>query len=711
VPAGENDLSEVLESIFSTIEEEKSRLLGVVVHMNDTYLLDERRERGFPGFPRVISTIKHLREHVKQVMGEDRTLVLHSGDFLGPSLVGKNTKGLAMVELLNRMGLDWCVLGNHEFDYGEKGLNNCLNMAKFGVVMANIETPDPRIKKTVLWPSEKNPIIAITGIVSETVHRGFPESWKFLDPKKTLTKFAKSTKKSPFHIVLTHAGREEDRQMRKGLARKYFLLGGHDHDIDWGEHDWPAVIYKNKSNLETVRVILLFAGSASSWFELYNASENLAAQRFSNAKPAVRKEIFRSTNYDHLVKFPNDAEKILSKISKVDAAVFRNAWQNFDREQLNIPCKMMDALFILPRIEDHREKLLRCEDHTHPSSQSDEDYIREQTKMEIDATVVKDATDIAPDGVDVSDLLLRHYPAPIGTFAAECIRKKAQADIAILNAGSFRVDGILPSKITVHDLKECFLYDSATCIIVLPLPRDAVEAMISHGRKQLGLGGYPQTAPSEIPPKDELLVAITSYLLESDYSLDEYDKVLSEYYGIETAELRAKVTELAKERFSIISAIVSFAEATDLQKITESDEQLSVIEKFIKMADALYIAAPNLKAKYMLSLKDDYPIPDNPDLEMARNSLRAWLRTLADNAEEIRKQLPRRNVELIAQEKYRPAPFYSKITATLDDQPTYEMFYDLYSALNEHVATFKNNRNYASVLEHAATDIGDWVGP
>lgn len=704
-------MSDVLESIFSTIEKEKSRLLAVVVHINDTYLLDERHERGFPGFPRVISTIKHLREHVKKVKGEDRTLVLHSGDFLGPSLVGKNTKGLAMIELLNRMELDWCVLGNHEFDYDEKGLNDCLNKAKFGVVMANVETPDRRIQKTVLWPSPKNPLVAITGIVSETVHRGFPESWKFLDPKKTLAEFAKSTQKVPFHIVLTHAGREEDRLMRQGLLRRYFLLGGHDHDIDWGEHDWPAVIYKNKSNLETVRVVLLFAGSAASWFDLFNATEELASQRFDNAKPSIKKEALKVGNYDHLVKFPNDREKILSKISEADAEVFRRAWQNFDREQLRIPCKMLDALFILPRIEDHHEKLLRYADHVYQANPDDEGFVREQLQMEIDRTILKDVTSTAPKGVDVSDLLLRHHAAPIGTFAAECIRKRANADIAILNAGSFRVDGTLPPKVTVHDLKECFLYDNETCVVVLPLPRDAVEAMISHGRKLLGLGGYPQTSQPEVPDKDELLVAITSYLLESDFSLDEYDKVLAEYFSIDRAALQKKVKELAKDRFSIISAIVSFASSTDMPKMVESDEQLSVVDKFIKLADALYAAAPNLKPTYMDNLKDDKPIPDNRELTIARDALRAWLRTLAENAAEIRKQLPKSNVDFKIKEKYRPDPFYSKVTATLDDQPTYKMFYELYTALDNHMATFKNERRYAAILEYAAAGIGDWKGP
>src|SRR5882672_4899361 len=105
--------------LLDEIEYSKGRLVGVVVHVNDTYLFDERPPMR-PGFPRVIATVERIRQHTKKVLGDDRLLVVHSGDFLGPSRVTESEAGrMAMVKLLNKMGLNYCVLGNHEFDYGE----------------------------------------------------------------------------------------------------------------------------------------------------------------------------------------------------------------------------------------------------------------------------------------------------------------------------------------------------------------------------------------------------------------------------------------------------------------------------------------------------------------------------------------------------------------------------------------------------------------
>jgi 2',3'-cyclic-nucleotide 2'-phosphodiesterase (5'-nucleotidase family) len=135
-----------LGDVFKAIERVRDRLAAVIVHMNDTYLIEERRDQGFPGFARVTATVKKVREHVRQTLGANRTLVLHSGDFLAPSRVSDKSKGEVMIDLLNEMGLDYCVLGNHEFDYGADVLQQRLSKAEFGVLLANASCP------TCDWP-------------------------------------------------------------------------------------------------------------------------------------------------------------------------------------------------------------------------------------------------------------------------------------------------------------------------------------------------------------------------------------------------------------------------------------------------------------------------------------------------------------------------------------------------------------------------------
>src|SRR4051812_33138024 len=114
--------SHTLSDIVEFVEQEQDRLVAVLVHLNDTYLIEERGGR-LPGFPRLIATIQHLRDEVARVTGlDDRVLVLHSGDFIGPSLLSNHDHGAAITELLQRAGLDFCMPGNHEFDHGAENL-------------------------------------------------------------------------------------------------------------------------------------------------------------------------------------------------------------------------------------------------------------------------------------------------------------------------------------------------------------------------------------------------------------------------------------------------------------------------------------------------------------------------------------------------------------------------------------------------------------
>jgi 2',3'-cyclic-nucleotide 2'-phosphodiesterase (5'-nucleotidase family) len=269
--------SKNFQELLDRIRDNKDRVVAVVVHLNDTYLIEERPGR-LPGFARLIATIGHLREYVRGTLGDDRVLVVHSGDFLGPSLLAKKDTGKAMVELLERVGLRYCVLGNHEFDHKAEVLAERVNRKKFQVVVANTEDPTRLVKvsKGDWWPPGTQHI-AITGVVSESVHKsfrspvidGWPEatekSWDFEAPNEALLRFLDISRNALFRIVLSHASQHEDRLLRRqipALSRTY-ILGGHDHDIEWIENDQSVYVMKNLANCETVRVCLLLAGGES----------------------------------------------------------------------------------------------------------------------------------------------------------------------------------------------------------------------------------------------------------------------------------------------------------------------------------------------------------------------------------------------------------------------------------------------------------------
>ena len=68
-------------------------------------------------------------------------IVACSGDLFSGNPVVDNypEKGYPMIDLMNRVGFDITVMGNHEFDYGESSLTDRIEQADFSWVCANVD--------------------------------------------------------------------------------------------------------------------------------------------------------------------------------------------------------------------------------------------------------------------------------------------------------------------------------------------------------------------------------------------------------------------------------------------------------------------------------------------------------------------------------------------------------------------------------------------
>src|SRR5262245_37354681 len=79
------------------------------LHTNDNYEL--LPQRGWGGFAELETALKAERRAAAH------SITTFGGDLLSPSLMSGFYKGLHMVELMNAIGTDIAVLGNHEFDF------------------------------------------------------------------------------------------------------------------------------------------------------------------------------------------------------------------------------------------------------------------------------------------------------------------------------------------------------------------------------------------------------------------------------------------------------------------------------------------------------------------------------------------------------------------------------------------------------------------
>ena len=76
----------------------------------------------------------------KAEMEKDNFVVLvDAGDAIQGDTIGTVSKGEYLVDIMNEVGYDFCVLGNHEFDYGTDVLASLLKKANAQYLNATIE--------------------------------------------------------------------------------------------------------------------------------------------------------------------------------------------------------------------------------------------------------------------------------------------------------------------------------------------------------------------------------------------------------------------------------------------------------------------------------------------------------------------------------------------------------------------------------------------
>lgn len=266
-----DESSEDLRRLLSRLKDllRQDDLAAVIVHLNDTYLIEERLPE-LPGLARVARLIKWLRRLSVKHLREDRVLAVHAGDFLSPSYMSNTLKfkGQQIIELMNHCGIDYAVLGNHEFDFGLDALVTRLQQASFEPVLSNIRPRSrfPRCHDVALWPRE-NPFLAVLGVagratLGKAVDSGFSEIP--LDPciANALAKVGADPRLGAI-VVLSHMDRDEDQALQGLIERRWpkkglaYIFGGHDHDISWHERKGGTILTKNLANARSICVTLL----------------------------------------------------------------------------------------------------------------------------------------------------------------------------------------------------------------------------------------------------------------------------------------------------------------------------------------------------------------------------------------------------------------------------------------------------------------------
>lgn len=111
---------------------QSDKLRVTILQLNDVYQtlpMDNGKSGG-------LARVATLR---KKIMAESpNTLFLLAGDTISPSVASSVFKGEQMIAAWNSMGLDYSVLGNHEFDFGPDELLKRMKESKFVWLGSNV---------------------------------------------------------------------------------------------------------------------------------------------------------------------------------------------------------------------------------------------------------------------------------------------------------------------------------------------------------------------------------------------------------------------------------------------------------------------------------------------------------------------------------------------------------------------------------------------
>lgn len=208
-----------------------------LLHVADVYQVQpvEGGRRG--GLARV-ATLR--RQALKE---SPHVLTLLGGDTLSPSVEslleveGQPLKGRQMVDAWNALGLDYAVLGNHEFDFGDEVLRERIRESRFTWLGANAEDT----KAGGLFAGVKaydvrevgGVKLGLFGVVlpeTQTSSKAGPDT-RFTDFCEASRGAVAKLREAGAQVVvaLTHLSLEQDRTLAR-CVKVDVILGGHDHE-------------------------------------------------------------------------------------------------------------------------------------------------------------------------------------------------------------------------------------------------------------------------------------------------------------------------------------------------------------------------------------------------------------------------------------------------------------------------------------------------
>ncbi|DAZ98491.1 TPA: LOW QUALITY PROTEIN: hypothetical protein N0F65_004928 [Lagenidium giganteum] len=207
----------------------------VVLTLNDVYEL-------FPNVNQVegVAEMATMLRSVKATLPpEAHVLVTLNGDFLWRCVYDRRDKGVHMVDVVNALGIDFVVVGNHDFDFGSHATEECLKRAAFTTFGSNVRQQDTHqimsgLTDTAVVNLPNGLRLGLFG-VSTTETNKEDNIGADLVVESEIAHAQRCVQQLTDHgvdcvVALTHLTEAEDRVLARTVPGIDVILGGHDHE-------------------------------------------------------------------------------------------------------------------------------------------------------------------------------------------------------------------------------------------------------------------------------------------------------------------------------------------------------------------------------------------------------------------------------------------------------------------------------------------------
>lgn len=218
----------------------------VILHVNDWDRIEAVDGAG--GAARIAAVVKAEKAKAAEVGAS--VVVTFGGDMISPSLLSGIDKGANMIDMANAVGIDFAVLGNHEFDFGPEVLQARVGESAFRWLSGNVS-----MKGQPNFPGVADATIldvagyrvGILGLTTpDTVNVSSPGPDVSFEPYAVAgPRIAQVLKDQGADVViaLSHEEYTGDLALMRAAPAIDLVLGGHDH-LALTHYDGKHAVFK-----------------------------------------------------------------------------------------------------------------------------------------------------------------------------------------------------------------------------------------------------------------------------------------------------------------------------------------------------------------------------------------------------------------------------------------------------------------------------------